>query len=63
VIFFGDTTQYRTVGRAACGNLNLRSQHGEKRLDIEPRVAMLSFSGFGSVHHPRSIKVAKATQI
>jgi malate dehydrogenase (oxaloacetate-decarboxylating)(NADP+) len=31
--------------------------------DIRPRIAMLSFSNFGSVEHPSCIKVAKATQI
>jgi malate dehydrogenase (oxaloacetate-decarboxylating)(NADP+) len=32
-------------------------------LGIEPRVAMLSFSSFGSTRHPRSQKVADATAI
>jgi len=33
------------------------------KLGIEPRVAMLSFSNFGSVRHPESEKVAAATRI
>jgi malate dehydrogenase (oxaloacetate-decarboxylating)(NADP+) len=33
------------------------------KLGIEPRVAMLSFSNFGSVRHPHSEKVASATAI
>jgi malate dehydrogenase (oxaloacetate-decarboxylating)(NADP+) len=32
-------------------------------LGIEPQVAMLSFSNFGSVEHPHSFKVRKATEI
>src|SRR5204862_4264724 len=32
-------------------------------LGIEPRVAMLSFSNFGSVRHPEAEKVARAVQI
>jgi len=32
-------------------------------LDIEPKIAMLSFSNFGSVQHPQTIKVKKATEI
>jgi malate dehydrogenase (oxaloacetate-decarboxylating)(NADP+) len=31
--------------------------------DIEPRVALISFSNFGSTRHPRSEKVAEATSL
>ncbi len=34
-----------------------------KQLDITPRVALLSFSNFGSVPHPLSAKVQKATKL
>jgi malate dehydrogenase (oxaloacetate-decarboxylating)(NADP+) len=34
-----------------------------QRLGIEPHVAMLSFSNFGSSRHPQSVKVARATQL
>ncbi|MDW7679012.1 MAG: NADP-dependent malic enzyme [bacterium] len=34
-----------------------------RRFDIEPRIAMLSFSNFGSVEHETSLKVKRATQI
>jgi len=34
-----------------------------KAFDIEPRLAMLSFSNFGSAKYPESIKVAKATEL
>lgn len=34
-----------------------------RSLGFEPRVAMLSFSNFGSVDHPNSIKVRKATKM
>jgi malate dehydrogenase (oxaloacetate-decarboxylating)(NADP+) len=34
-----------------------------KQLDLSPRVAMLSFSNFGSVPHPISEKVKKATEL
>ncbi len=34
-----------------------------RTLDISPRVAMLSFSNFGSVEHPESNKVRKAVEI
>ena len=32
-------------------------------LDIEPKVAMLSFSNFGSVHHPQAQKIKRAVEI
>ena len=32
-------------------------------LDIEPRIAMLSFSNFGSVTHPQALKVKRAVEI
>ncbi len=34
-----------------------------KQFDIEPRIAMLSFSNFGSSKHPMAVKVQKATEI
>jgi len=34
-----------------------------RQLDIEPRVAMLSFSNFGSTKHPLTEKVALATEL
>ncbi len=34
-----------------------------KQLEIEPRVAFLSFSNFGSTPHPESNKVAKAVEL
>ncbi|HEX6502913.1 MAG TPA: NADP-dependent malic enzyme [Terriglobales bacterium] len=34
-----------------------------RRFDVEPRVAMLSFSNFGSTRHPQSEKVRRATQL
>jgi len=34
-----------------------------KKIDLEPRVAFLSFSNFGSTPHPLSEKVARAVQI
>ncbi|MGI8908100.1 MAG: NADP-dependent malic enzyme [Candidatus Sumerlaeaceae bacterium] len=37
--------------------------HLARDFDVEPRVAMLSFSNFGSVNHPRTELVRRATEI
>ncbi|SNB45961.1 NADP-dependent malic enzyme [Geobacter sp. DSM 9736] len=34
-----------------------------RMLDIEPKIAMLSFSNFGSVQHPQTLKVKRAVEI
>jgi len=34
-----------------------------RRFQVEPKVAMLSFSNFGSTEHPASLKVRRATQL
>jgi malate dehydrogenase (oxaloacetate-decarboxylating)(NADP+) len=34
-----------------------------RELDVEPRIAMLSFSNFGSVRHPQSEKMHRAAEI
>jgi malate dehydrogenase (oxaloacetate-decarboxylating)(NADP+) len=63
VIFCGDTTvnidptaeQLAQIGHAAARLV--------RTLGIEPRVAMLSFSNFGSVRHPEAERVARAVQL
>ena len=63
VIFCGDTTvtieptaeQLAQIGYAACRVV--------RTFGIDPKVAMLSFSNFGSVKHPEARKVARAVEI
>ena len=63
IVFFGDTTvnidptaeQLALIAQSAPGLA--------KTFGIEPRIAMLSFSNFGSVKHPESQKVAEAVRI
>ena len=63
VVFFGDTTvtidptaeQLATIAWSAAGLARV--------FGIEPRIAMLSFSNFGSVKHPEAQKVAEAVRI
>jgi malate dehydrogenase (oxaloacetate-decarboxylating)(NADP+) len=64
VVICGDTTvnieptaeQLAQIGYAA-------SRIVRTTLGIEPRVAMLSFSNFGSVRHPETERVARAVQL
>lgn len=63
VMFFGDTTVNIDPTAEQLAEIAICSADTVRRLDIQPRVAMLSFSNFGSVRHPLSIKVARATQI
>ena len=63
VVFFGDTTvnidptaeQLAIIGESAARLV--------RTFGIEPQVAMLSFSNFGSVKHPEAAKVAEAVQL
>ncbi len=63
-IFFADTTvNIETNADILANTAILVADKVKKTFDIEPRIAMLSFSNFGSVRHPLSEKVAKATQM
>jgi len=63
VVFFGDTTvnidptaeQLALIATSAAGLA--------KTFGVAPRIAMLSFSNFGSVKHPEAQKVADAVRI
>ncbi len=63
VIFFADTTVNIDPNAEQLAEIAICTADTVKQLDIEPRVAMLSFSNFGSTRHPRAQKVVEATQI
>ena len=44
-------------------NMTILAAEKVRMLDIEPRIAMLSFSNFGSVNHPQAKKVQRAVEI
>lgn len=63
VFFFADTTVNVDPNAEDLAEIAMQTAMTAKRFGIEPRVAMLSFSNFGSSVHPQSEKVAKAVQI
>ncbi len=63
VMFFADTTVNIDPTAEQLAEIAICTADTAKQLDIEPRIAMLSFSNFGSTRHPRSDKVALATRI
>jgi len=62
-IFFADTTVNITPDAESLAQIAILSADEVKKFNIEPRVAMLSFSNFGSVRHPLTEKVAEATRL
>jgi malate dehydrogenase (oxaloacetate-decarboxylating)(NADP+) len=63
VLFFADTTVNIDPTAEQLAEIAICTADTVRQLEIEPRIAMLSFSNFGSTRHPRSEKVAHATQI
>ncbi len=63
LLFFADTTVNIDPTAEQLAEIAILTSEVAKQLDIEPRIAMLSFSNFGSTRHPRSDKVALATRI
>jgi malate dehydrogenase (oxaloacetate-decarboxylating)(NADP+) len=64
VMFFADTTVNIDPTAEQLAEIAICAADTVKRLlEIKPRVAMLSFSNFGSTRHPMTQKVAHAVQI
>ncbi len=63
VYMFADTTVNIDPTAEELAEIAIESAKVAKRFNIEPRIAMLSFSNFGSAVYPESKKVAKATAI
>ena len=62
-LFFADTTVNIDPDAARLAEIGAAAAGFVRRLGIEPRVAMLSFSNFGSVRHPNQAKVAEAVSL
>jgi malate dehydrogenase (oxaloacetate-decarboxylating)(NADP+) len=63
VKFFADTTVTIEPTAEDLAEIAIETAKVARRFDIEPRVAMLSFSNFGSTRHPLADKVRRATEI
>jgi malate dehydrogenase (oxaloacetate-decarboxylating)(NADP+) len=63
VYFFADTTVNIDPSAEDLAEIALLAANVAREFSIEPRVAMLSFSNFGSTPHPLAEKVSRATEL
>ncbi|MFA6468034.1 MAG: NADP-dependent malic enzyme [Bacteroidota bacterium] len=61
--FFSDTTVNIDPDAETLAEIALLTAETVQRYNVEPRLAMLSFSNFGGTKHPRSEKIKQAVQI
>ncbi|MFQ5552466.1 MAG: NADP-dependent malic enzyme [Thermoplasmata archaeon] len=60
VLFFADATVNIDPSAEDLAEIAIAAAEAARRFDVHPRVAMLSFSNFGSTRHPLSDKVRQA---
>ncbi|HDZ58555.1 MAG TPA: NADP-dependent malic enzyme [Ignavibacteriales bacterium] len=63
VYFFADATVNINPTAEQLVDITLSAADTVKEFDIEPRIAMLSFSNFGSAPYPESVKVKNAVSM
>jgi malate dehydrogenase (oxaloacetate-decarboxylating)(NADP+) len=63
VYLFTDTTVNIEPNADALAEIAILAADFARELDMEPRIAMLSFSNFGSTAHPLSTKVREAAEL
>jgi len=63
IFFFADTTVNIEPSAADLADIAINCAEEARFFDIEPKVAMLSFSNFGSNNHPLAAKVREATRL
>jgi len=61
--FFADTTVNVNPNADQLAEIAVSVADTVKKFDVTPRIAMLSFSNFGSAPYPESIKVKQATEL
>jgi len=62
-VFFADTTVNIEPTAEELAETAILTAEKAKQFDVEPKVAMLSFSNYGSSDHPLCLKVKKATAL
>ena len=62
LLFFGDTAVNISPDADTLTDIALLTAGFVEKLGIRPRIAMLSFSNFGSVRHPEAAKVRQAVK-
>jgi malate dehydrogenase (oxaloacetate-decarboxylating)(NADP+) len=60
VKFFADPTINIDPGPELLADIAIQASDAVEAMGVTPRVALISFSNFGSVTHPEAIKVARA---
>ena len=63
IYFFADTTVNIEPTASDLADIAICAAEEARFFDVEPKVAMLSFSNFGSNNHPLSVKVREATKL
>ncbi|HEU0143006.1 MAG TPA: phosphate acetyltransferase [Bryobacteraceae bacterium] len=63
IYFFADATVNIEPSSEDLAEIALEAAYMAKSFDVEPRVALLSFSNFGSTRHPLSERVRRAVDI
>ncbi len=63
VYFFADPTVNIDPSAEDLAEIAIMTAHEARRFDIEPRIAMISFSNFGSTRHPFADKVREAVRL
>ena len=63
VYFFADTTVNVNPTAEQLAQIAISTADAAREFDVVPRIAMLSFSNFGSAPYPESLKVKQATEL
>jgi malate dehydrogenase (oxaloacetate-decarboxylating)(NADP+) len=63
IYFFGDTTVNREPTAEQLAEIAIGAAEVAKTFHVEPRIAMISYSNFGSSRFPETVKVHEATRL